>query len=380
MVEYYPVIAGQMVYVRDVPLAYRWWRRECPVYHPYVLVSYGQVYPNLSRDREYLANYVKYMELTDEVKLILDSGGFQVVSRGLDIDPSSVIEWQLSNARPNDIIAPLDYPPPPDTTSLELVETLAQRTARNTELLLKAVDRYGGNLRVVVPIHGLWKEAIDVWVRYMKDYVQVTGMVAFGGLAFKATTNKLAYVSRFLMRLKPLLDLNVKYVHAFGAGSPFKLAFLLFLSKYTGIAVSTDTSDSSKFIAYGRPIYPGEPIKAVVVKFFRRADIDVMKFHCHCPACRAFGDGYIVRAVKYTRTKHYALTLHNLFQALLHYDKLVWYAHLGKIEDYLVRKYSVGSTVVNLVKEYLSGSETGEARVEGLQVKPSREGGLSRWL
>jgi tRNA-guanine family transglycosylase len=378
MVEYYPVIAGPAVYVRDMPLAYRWWRRECPVYHPYVLVSYGQVYPNLSHDREYLANYVKYMELTDEVKLILDSGGFQVVSRGLDIDASSVLEWQLSNARPNDIIVPLDYPPPPDTTSLELVETLAQRTARNTELWLKAVDRYGGNLRVVVPIHGLWKEAIDVWARYMKDYVQVTGIVAFGGLAFK-TISKLTYVSRFLMRLKPLLDLNVKYVHAFGAGSPFKLTFLLFLSKYTGIAVSTDSSDSSLFVSYGRAVFPTQPLN-YIARFFRRGDISVTKLICHCPACRAFGDGYIVRAVKYTRTKHYVVTLHNLFQALLHYDKLVWYASLGKIEDYLVRKYSVGSTVVNLVKEYLSGSETGEARVEGLQVKPSREGGLSRWL
>jgi queuine/archaeosine tRNA-ribosyltransferase len=346
-----------------------------------VLVSYGHIYPNLSHNRDYLANYVKYMELTDEVKLILDSGGFQVVSKGFDIDPSSVIEWQLSNARPNDIVVPLDYPPPPDTTSLELVETLAQRTARNTELLLKAVDKVGGNLRVVVPIHGLWKEAIDVWVRYMKDYVQVTGMVAFGGLAFKATSmNKLAYVSRFLMRLKPLLDLNVKYVHAFGANSPFKLAFLLFLSKYIGIAVSTDTSASLKLIVYGRPYYPGEPKSVVVYKFFRRADIDVMKFYCHCPACRAFGDGYIVRAVKYTRTKYYAITLHNLFQVLLNYDKLVWYAHLGNIEDYLVKKYSVGSTVVNMVKEYLSGGETREAQVEGLQVKPSREGGLSRWL
>jgi tRNA-guanine family transglycosylase len=378
VVEYYPVISGPMIYVRDVPPAYRWWRRECPVYHPYVLVSYGQVYPNLSRDKEYLANYVKYMELTDEVKLILDSGGFQVVSRGLELDPLEVIQWQLSNARPNDIVVPLDLPPPPDTTSLELVESLAQKTARNTELLLKAVDRHGGNLRVVVPIQGLWKEAIDVWVKYMKDYVQVTGMVAFGGLAFKSSS-KLTYVARFLMRLKPLLDLNVKYLHAFGAGSPFKLAFLLLISKYTGIAVSTDTSDSSKPIAYGRPLYPAEPLKLVMLRFFKRGDINVTKLICHCPACRAFGDGYIIRATKYTRYKHYAVTLHNLFQTLLHYDKLMWYASFDKVEDYLVRKYSVGSTVVNLIKDYLSMGEVRGVQVEE-QVKPPPKRGLSRWL
>ena len=382
MVEYYPVIAGPMVYVRNMPLAYRWWRRECPVYHPYLLVSYGQILPAIGAkgDRQYLYNYTRYLELTDDVKIMLDSGGFQVVSRNMELDPVEVLEWQLANARPNDIIVPLDLPPPPDTTSLELVETLAQKTARNTELWLKAVDRYGGNLRVVVPIHGLWKEAIDVWVRYMKDYVQVTGMVAFGGLAFKHI-NKLAYVSRLLMRVKPLLDLNVKYIHVFGAGGPFKLAYLFFFNNHTGIAVSTDSSDTSLFVAYGRAVFPTQPTKTIA-RFFKRGDISVTKLICHCPACKTFSDGYMYRSVRYTKEKHYVVTLHNLFQSLQYYDKLVWYASLGKSEDYLIKKYKVGFTAVVMTKEYLSRGEITGLRVDREQTKPSSlgEGGLSRWL
>jgi tRNA-guanine family transglycosylase len=298
----------------------------------------------------------------------------------MNLDPLEVLEWQLANARPNDIIVPLDLPPPPDTTSLELVETLAQKTARNTELWLKAVDKYGGNLRVVVPIHGLWNEAIDVWVKYMRDYVQVTGMVAFGGLAFKPIS-KLSYVSRFLMRVKPLLDLNVKYIHAFGAGSPFKLAYLFFFSNYTGIAVSTDSSDSSFFVAYGRAVFPTQPSKSIA-RFFKRGDISVTKLMCHCPACRVFGDGYMYRSVRYTKDKHHAVNLHNLFQALQYYDKLVWYASLGKSEDYLIKKYKVGLTAVEITKEYLSRGEVAGSQADREQKKSNLlgEGGLSRWL
>jgi queuine/archaeosine tRNA-ribosyltransferase len=381
VVDFYPVVSGGMIDIKDVPLSYRWWRRECPVYHPYVLVSYGQLLPNnILQDKQYASNYLKYLELTDEVKLMLDSGGYQVASRGFDIDPVKVLEWQLSNTRPNDIIVPLDYPPPPDTTSLEVIETLAQKTARNTGLWLKAVDKVGGNLKVLVPIHGMQKEAIDIWLKHVKEYIQVTGMVALGGFALKPTS-KLTYITRFLMRAKPLVEIGVKYMHVFGAASLFTLAYFHFFSSYTSITMSVDTSKASRMAAIARILFPGESVKCVD-RFFRRGDISVARLRCSCPACRVFGDGYITRPMKPTRDRHYAVALHNLFQVLLYYDRLTWYASLGRIEEYLVKRYEIGSTVVNMTKEYLTKGDTPSTRVEKEPVKskPVGKGDLSRWL
>jgi tRNA-guanine family transglycosylase len=341
-----------------------------------VLVSYGQLLPSTIslRNRQYLINYIKYMELTNEVKLILDSGGFQIVSRKMDIDPREVLEWQLANARPGDIIVPLDYPPPPDASSLEQVESLAQKTARSTELSLKAVDKYGADLKVLVPIQGRWREAIDLWVKYMRDYVQVTGMVAFGGLAFIPPLSRQAYLNIFLMRVKSLLDLNVKYIHVFGASTPFLLAYFMFFSNYAGIDMSTDTSKPSKLMALGRIVVPGQPTR-YILRFFRRSDLKVSALRCHCPPCQTLWGGYVTRSTRAVKDKHWQVTLHNLFQDLLVYDKATWYLAIGKIEEYLAKKFRYGSEAINLTKMYLAG----QVDFSDKESSPAK-GGLSRWL
>jgi tRNA-guanine family transglycosylase len=376
VLDFYPVLAGPGVDVRNMPLGYRWWRKECPIYHPYVLVSYGQILPStiFLKDRQYLANYTKYMELTDDVKLILDSGGFQIVSRKMDIDPREVLEWQLANARPGDIIVPLDYPPPPDASSLEQIEPLAQKTARSTELWLKAVDRHGGDLKVLVPIQGRWREAIDLWVKYTRDYVQTTGMVAFGGLAFSPPLPRETYINIFLMRVKPVLDLGVKYIHVFGASTPFLLAYFMFFSNHAGIDMSTDTSKPSKLTAFGRIVFPGQPTK-YILRFFRRSDLEVTALRCHCSPCQILWGGYVTRATRAVRDKHWQVTLHNLFQDLLVYDKATWYLLTGKIEEYLSKKFRYGSEAINLTKMHLAG------QVDlSVGKSPPAKGGLSRWL
>jgi tRNA-guanine family transglycosylase len=379
--ELYPAVAGPMVDLKNTPIRFRWWRRECPVYHPYVLVSYGHLMTaNLYSDKNYLFNYLKLLELTDEVKFMLDSGGYQIAVRGLNIDPRDVLEWQLSNVRPGDFIIPLDYPSRPDIDTVENVETLAQKTARNVELWLKAVDKTGSNVSVLVPIHGMQEQTFKVWLKHIKEYVQLTGMVALGGLAFKSVGRGF-YVKNFLVRAKALIDLGVKYMHVLGVGSTFMLAYLFFFSNYTGVKLSTDTSKLSKLVALGKVLFPGEPIMSLK-KFFSRGDISVTMLMCHCPACVAFGNGYLVRSRRLIRERHYASTLHNLFQILQYYDKLSWYTSLNMIEDYLAKKYYVGSDAVNVTKEYLAkGGDINIYSDSGIvRLKLSRRGDLSKWL
>jgi hydrogenase maturation factor len=99
-----PAISGvYTIRITKLTLEYLWWRKECPIYTPYVLISYG----NLLINPEYQSNIREVAKIDNEVTVMVDSGGLQMYTRGVNIDIESSTRWQL---KVGDYILGLDYP------------------------------------------------------------------------------------------------------------------------------------------------------------------------------------------------------------------------------------------------------------------------------
>jgi len=360
MVELYPGISGSFVVnIRTLPIKAMWWREECPVYHPYLLMSYGLFKEILKDDKQALNEARKFLHVPDNAHVMLDSGGFQVVL-GKDLDPNEVLMWQINNSSSNDVVVPLDIPVSPDLDDVDHVVKHASKTAKNIELWIKKFDKLNNKTQILVPLHGYSNKTVEIWWKHVKEYVDITKSVALGGLAIAKSSvlkTNFSFVKTLLTKMKLALENKVDYIHVFGVGGKFSIAYLFYLEDLTKIRFSYDTSKFSLLVAKGTLMFPQDPFKNVR-KFFRSKRYKDVELPCHCPACRTFLNSKIPKISAYTHHVHFAVTLHNLYQYLSYYDKMWWLKLLGRLEGYIVKNFDEGDKIVSYTKDFLKGRIT----------------------
>jgi queuine/archaeosine tRNA-ribosyltransferase len=369
MPEFYP--AYTLYYSAYLTSEMMWWRDECPIHHPYMLMSYGAV---LSLKVPY--KWREELSVGREVRMIIDSGGFQL-GLGKDIDREAVLKWELDNAVDGDILVPLDFPFQKTVTDDAEVERRARFTAESVERWIKAVDKSGLKVTVTVPMHGFLKKHIQLWYNYVKDFIPVTQSISLGSLAygFKVTASSVEVI---LNRIIPAIDF-AKHIHIFGIASKAATAYMFLLEDMLRkVRITFDSSSYSKVLAVYKVFVPFTVYKHMVLGRYltTRSGNDIsleedklVQVTCHCPACMKFFGGnmgqWTSRKLRgYINT---VLALHNLFHYILYIDKLKTLHLAGRLEKYFTRNFKDGAKVINLTKAFLEGR------------KPD-DSSLMRWL
>lgn len=211
-------------------------------YHPHALTAY----PNWSPQP---------FTWEPEVSVFGDSGGFQVMTRGLRLDPRAVVRWQIKHT---DVGAILDFPPFTDSgrrSDLSFSEAL-DRTVRGLRrglpVYLRARDG-GKDFRFWGVVHGRTPDELAEWYDAVGAVHPFTG--AGEGWAFKPlplnASEAVATVLRFAR------DRGITRIHLFGTGAPLAIETLFALGPSHGIETATfDTASASiggSFFNFARP-------------------------------------------------------------------------------------------------------------------------------
>jgi tRNA-guanine family transglycosylase len=348
-----------------------WWRKECLIYYPYMLICYVAKHtlsvPHRWRDA---------LVVGRNVKVIMDSGGFQL-GMGRHIDVNDVLKWEIENAVDNDILVPLDFPFLKTVVDDAEVEKRARFTANSIEKWIKAVDRAGLKVTVTVPMHGFLTKHIKIWHSYVKDFIPVTQSISLGSFAYGFRLNKES-VKTILGRMMIAID-SIKHVHIFGVSSGACIAYMHLLEDMLKkVHITYDSSAYSKPLKSYKIFLPFDIYKLMTLGRYVKRRNDEMTFSedklaelkCHCPVCQKFFEGNLGqhatrKLYSYLNT---VLSLHNLFQFIMYIDKVKALYIAGKLEEYFVKNFKEGASIMELTRSVV---ESG---------KIENDSSLMRWL
>jgi|GEM_PF-3991642 len=314
-----PAISGSFVLkFGELPLEYLWWREECPIYIPYVLISYGNVYlfPEIRENTREVA------KISKDVKVMVDSGGFQIYSRGIKIDVESLTNWQL---RMGDYIIGLDYPIEVGKSLQEVIKH-AEISYNNYKLQIKLMNNLAKE-RYFIVLHGNDDEQMEKWWEIaIEPLIDDVFGVAYAP-RIKTPIN-------VFNGLKFLYKKGVKRVHLLAATGYKLLTTIKLFDKYfefLSTDSSTHTIQASKgsiLIPYARSTKSGRfGYKGL------RSGIKYDTLSCICPVCRRFCDTQLYSLAKLNTVSRYAIaSLHNLFWIYSFKNYLEWLDTLGEIE------------------------------------------------
>lgn len=228
--------------------------------------------------------------------IVIDSGGFRMLSKNTTFDPQEVIEWQ-KRAGDVDVLVVLDYPIE-DGLSINEVRTRIEASINNVAMWL---DEFGPD-KVMPVLHGRTRSAIN----FAKDllfekYGRVFKYIGIGSIAEVAKRNlpRMVDLARYIRKLLPNFHL-----HAFGCGG--SSASIL-------AAIGFDSADCSSHLVnskYGLVMDPDTLHMCIITplkKEERRPKItaDELFARCNCPVCKARNykistwgkEGFILRAI-----------------------------------------------------------------------------------
>ncbi|MBK5113629.1 MAG: tRNA-guanine transglycosylase [Candidatus Heimdallarchaeota archaeon] len=225
----------------------------------------------------------KELGLKNEI-CVMDSGGFQFISRGEeeDIDPLKIID--LQNASNTDIAVGLDYPILQDF-SLEKAKKLSKKSLENIKLSIKNVRN---SIEVMPVLHGTTPEEIQkyfVKVEKISDF-KIWGIGGLVPQMKQSSTSHTRYfniIDRVMEARKQLNTINEELLlHVFGVGSP--LAGLLFLLAGADSIESISWIMNAKyFLVYQDKIGARKVSKQTTMC---TTSVKWNEYNCTCPICR----------------------------------------------------------------------------------------------
>jgi len=194
--------------------------------------------------------------------LLIDSGGFQVMKKGLDLSVDFVAKLYTKCIA--DAYLSLDYPPTPNDDS-EVAEKKYEASFRNWLRLRRILGD------AVVPILHIYRDE-NLFYKYLKKYLDYNPpMLAIGAaVPYILITRGVPRGSR-LFAIRLIAEARAEYhgwLHVLGLGSPSITPVLAALK-----VNSTDTSTWRVKAAYGKIILPGGGERHVTsrdVRFGRR--------------------------------------------------------------------------------------------------------------
>lgn len=186
------------------------------------------------------------LNITKDIEIWIDSGGYQIMKKGISISIERVVE--LYNALDADYFISLDYPLIPGDDYITRYRKITL-TLKNYEYLSRKVDK------IVIPVIHYSPELEDIR-RYISFYREFNNheFIAFGGfvpplMAPKGMHNMRTSSILLLVYLRKVFC--DKKIHVMGAGSNSMIPILRVLNVY-----STDSSTWRVKASYGKIILP----------------------------------------------------------------------------------------------------------------------------
>lgn len=356
-IVFYPVFSVKQL-DPHLPPEHRWWRKECPVYIPRVLVGYGTIFASSYSSNTALYREVRKSFRMEEASVMADSGGFQLaIGKDVDLTVDEVVEWQVNNS---DIVFGLDLPPPRLAKNRNSVdfEKYALKSLKNYEKQLKYLDKHG-NKKFVLVLHGTSKDELDTWWRIaIEPFVSSVDYVAH------PPTPKTASQTAFTLAY--MVSKGVKNVHVLaGCGEKSTAVASLFRNYFNTLTL--DSSTFSRYAGWLKMYVPGT-MKVVELGVRGSKKTNLKNYVCNCPACTKIGYASIDTV----------LELHNLLQTSIYVDRMNM---LSERDLYRV----IG---LRRIREFFElfrdeGFERAHAmflKTTTIKQHKSRKGGVHRWL
>ncbi|MEM4557811.1 MAG: hypothetical protein QW251_03355 [Desulfurococcaceae archaeon] len=179
-----------------------------------------------------------------EGELWIDSGGYQILKKGLTVDADKIAEiYRRVDAQ---LYFSLDVPPSP-SDPLEVAEKKFEKSYKNWERLRRALGD------IVVPVLHVYREE-GLFLKYLRKYSDAPALAIGGAVPYVLITRGVPRGSRELaLRLMSIARREFKGpIHVLGMGSPSVTPILHAM----GIQ-STDSATWRLKAAYGKVILPG---------------------------------------------------------------------------------------------------------------------------
>ncbi len=264
-----------------------------------------------------IKNFREELEIDNKVKILGDSGGFQAVTLGGDLNAKEVIKWQLSNCDAGLI---LDRPPYEfnntaqfsGTPTEEFFNKCLQITYDNAKIaLLYNNESYENHSDKPIRLYGViqgetWQQMIN-WYKRMHE-LEIETKYEFNAWAMspKPSYDPIKIAMFGIIALEYKLNKPIHILQVSGKGGIFIGALI---RKLTGQPVTIDSSTWGVSARYGTAIDPLNIPDLTPVG--QKLNTDNMSgWFCDCPICSKLKINVEKIGEKYT---HY-LNVHNLYQ------------------------------------------------------------------
>ncbi len=313
MFIYTPAISGSFtIFPNKVPKEFWWWRDGAVVEHKALLISYGV---RGDMDEDIHEKFVEFFSIDlDKTLVVADSGGFEIASKGKDIDVRELISWQFRNAN---VIISLDVPPR-GSKNIDNVRDWNYCKKKSKEYLKELVrfasSRKAENKKIYGVVHGITLEEFNDWWDYViTDYWSVLDGISY---AVRLWSNPLTTI----LCLAHAYYKGVKNVHLLGvSGTRTFIPCIYWQNMYN--LLTADSSTFSIIVGRGRCLRPVDLTSVPIGKKSSR-------YHtapCHCPACTYARKLGLHDRFKIDKEVKYLVTyFHNLFWLLSYLDYLNW--------------------------------------------------------
>ena len=296
-VDFYPVSAGVKPIKDKYKDKYISWQMKDSLYsYNRMLVSY------------YYGNKINRDECGDNIKEIIgDSGGFQIMAQGVDINPSDVINWQNDVC---DIGFTLDIPPFNIKTNTfvrgEEFDKCMRRSNDNANVMM---ENKAENLKLYLVIQGSNYQERQKWLEDgIKEHDDWDGYA----ISPKPLGNPRAMVDSIYFAYEN----NLKNIHLLGQGSKTAFEIIVYFSKY----FSSVKIDSSSHTAGGRFRSYYLPYLNSKITLNEKNSKVIKSLPCDCDVCRRIDD-MSVFGLK-TSVPGFLINSHNLCQFNRYIDML----------------------------------------------------------
>lgn len=287
-----------------------WWRDDGFFKYPYLLVS---AYYGIREGNDFRTKY----NIPDDVMLITDSGGFQIVTQDKYINPIDVLRWQEAINSYAGLI--LDHPPydiAPDTFffgKLKDFELNMKRTAENTNI---AYDNRKTDMELLGVIQGDTWDRLTKWFNAMNQNMD--------GWSIKPNPSyepmKVAMAGAFAIENFPDKPLHILQVSGTNT-----MAIAVYITKYFKQQVTFDSSSYARG-AMGREYLIPFSLSQKLIFGNTGHRVDILP--CNCPVCSSikpeelWGSGTIPGALISLHNLYWYITYSSTLQSLLKYDDL----------------------------------------------------------
>jgi len=244
----------------------------------------------------------------------LDSGGFQYMKKGIELDPMEVLEYQKKSKC--DVAVTFDYPITPDLPEKEKARRLERSINAANSMLAER-----GDMILYGAIHGSNPKEIASYIERLDD-----GFDGYGIGSLVPRKSHYDHLARIIYAVRSSTD---KPIHAFGiTGFP-----AMFALSYLGV----DTFDSWTYVvaaAFKEYVHPQ--------KLNRVKDLKKLQSlpECECPICQEHGVKDFIGA---DSRSEILLSMHNLHVFLNEMRNVRSAICENDLENYILRRAKGGN-------------------------------------